>query len=119
MPIPPIMQLSQLISQQSTKRHTYLELLNLDSWRAAEISPEAKMLMEQFPLLRELSLEGVGLQTLNGFPGLAQLKTLNLRGNQISSGLTALKDLGNLMRLDLSCNPLRYLSDLRPLVTTI
>jgi len=111
------MQISDLIAQQAAQKRSFdLEELNLASWRASEITPEAKTSLERFSLLRELTLEGVGLSTLAGFPVLARLKRLNLKGNQISTGLNALKELGNLMKLDLSSNPLRYLADLRPLV---
>lgn len=114
------MQISDLIAQQAAQKPSYdLEELNLNSWRSSNIPPEVKTKLEQFPLLRELTLEGVGLQTLTGFPVLGRLKRLNLRGNQISTGLNALKELGNLMKLDLAANPIRYLADLRPLVITI
>ena len=111
------MQISDLIAEQAAQKPASdLESLHLSSWRSSEIPAEAKSQLEHFPLLRELSLEGVGLHTLAGFPILGRLKKLNLRGNQISTGLNALKELGNLMQLDLSSNPIRYLADLRPLV---
>mmetsp|Transcript_23482 Transcript_23482/g.58766 ORF Transcript_23482/g.58766 Transcript_23482/m.58766 type:complete len:478 (-) Transcript_23482:19-1452(-) len=68
--------------------------------------------------LRVLSLNGVGLRSLDGFPVLPQLTRLELSDNRLQDGLVALGSarLHALQVLDLSGNQLRRVADLTPLM---
>jgi len=67
--------------------------------------------------LEVLTLNGVGLTTLENFPSLPKLKKLELRDNKISGGLDFLVDarLQNLVYLNLSGNHIGKISELEPL----
>jgi len=95
--------------------------LILDNCRSTSIEG----LTDEFVNLRFLSLIGVGLTNLKGFPKLAKLRKLELSDNRISGGLHILKDtvprltvlnLGNNRIKDLeTLEPLKELPDLRSL----
>jgi Leucine-rich repeat (LRR) protein len=75
--------------------------------------------LDKFVNLEILTLNGCGLTTLEGFPVLQELKTLELADNQLADGcLEALQDaaLINMNRLSLAGNRFQTLEALEPLV---
>jgi len=74
--------------------------------------------LDKFVNLEILTLNGCGLTTLEGFPVLQELKTLELADNQLADGcLEALQDaaLINMNRLSLAGNRFQTLEALEPL----
>ncbi|GLC38076.1 hypothetical protein PLESTM_000682800 [Pleodorina starrii] len=67
--------------------------------------------------LKSLSLCGLGLTTLEGFPKLPKLERLNLADNRITGGLQHLVDAGltNLRTLELANNRIATVEELAPL----
>uniref|UniRef100_A0A0B6ZV11 U2A'/phosphoprotein 32 family A C-terminal domain-containing protein n=1 Tax=Arion vulgaris TaxID=1028688 RepID=A0A0B6ZV11_9EUPU len=85
--------------------------LNLDNCRANKIED----LTSEFTNLQTLSLINLGLQTLEGFPKLGNLRKLELSDNRISGGLTHLLGCPNLTHLSLSGNKIKDFDMLDPL----
>lgn len=77
--------------------------LNLDNCRASKIEG----LTSEFTNLQNLSLINLGLQTLEGFPKLGNLRKLELSDNRISGGLNHLLGCPNLTHLSLSGNKIK------------
>ncbi|BFZ26155.1 hypothetical protein BsWGS_29190 [Bradybaena similaris] len=77
--------------------------LNLDNCRASKIEG----LTSEFTNLQTLSLINLGLQTLEGFPKLGNLRKLELSDNRISGGLNHLLGCPNLTNLSLSGNKIK------------
>lgn len=92
--------------------------LFLDNQRIPSLS-QIKTDLSRYSSLSKLSLNNVGLSSLEGFPeALTQLRNLVLSDNKIGSGLENLtgKGLVNLVSLDLSNNRISKLEALAPLV---
>nr|VZI18790.1 unnamed protein product [Spirometra erinaceieuropaei] len=85
--------------------------LNLDGCSATEIEG----ITTEYTNLQRLSLVGVGLTTLKGFPALPQLIKLDLSENPIVDGVESLTECPKLEVLNLSGNKLKTVSDLSPL----
>jgi len=85
--------------------------LNLDNCRAKKIEG----LTSDFVNLQTLSLINLGLQSLEGFPKLGNLRKLELSDNSISSGLDGLACCPNITHLSLSGNKIKDLVILEPL----
>ena len=66
-----------------------------------------------------LSLNAVGLVSLEKFPALASLKKLELSDNKISGGLESLARSSKLKRLNLSNNRIKDVATVEPLVCRI
>ena len=69
-----------------------------------------------FTNLVSLSLNAVGLVSLENFPALASLRRLELSDNKISGGLQRLVLSSKLKRLNLSNNRIKDLPTIEPLV---
>ena len=109
------MDLEQAIAAQvqSTPPESVTELI-LDACKATKVTG-----IDKFINLEMLTLNGCGLTSLEGFPTLPNLKTLELADNQLGDGcLEALQDaaLLNLTRLSLAGNRFSTLDALEPLV---
>ena len=89
--------------------------LNLDMCRSQKIEG----LTDEFVNLQVLSINNVGLITLDGFPRLPSLKRLELSDNRLSDGLMNLVGCPNLSYLNLSGNKIKDLNQLEPLVCFI
>ncbi|XP_059171282.1 acidic leucine-rich nuclear phosphoprotein 32 family member B-like isoform X3 [Physella acuta] len=85
--------------------------LNLDNCRASKIEG----LTSEFVNLQTLSLINLGLQSLEGFPKLGNLRKLELSDNRISGGLNHLTGCPNLTHLSLSGNKIKDFDVLDPL----
>lgn len=85
--------------------------LNLDNCRVTEIEG----LTSDFTSLESLSMINVGLQSLNNFPKLGNLRKLDLSDNRISGGLQALTGCPKLTHLSLSGNKIKDIDALKPL----
>ena len=91
--------------------------LVLDACKATKITG-----LDAFVNLEVLTLNGCGQTTLEGFPTLSELKTLELADNQLADGcLEALQDaaLINLTRLSLAGNRFQTLDALEPLSSCV
>ena len=91
------------------------EELVLDQWRASEFSPSDRLLLEMYPTLTSLSLNGCGLTCLADFPQIPSLLVLQLNDNGIAGGLDALQPLVSLTTLGLCGNPIQSVAVLSPL----
>jgi acidic leucine-rich nuclear phosphoprotein 32 family protein A/C/D len=89
--------------------------LNLDMCRAQQIEG----LTDEFVNLQVLSMNNVGLITLDGFPRLPALRKLELSDNRLSGGLMNLVGCPNLTYLNLSGNKIKDLNQLEPLVCVL
>ena len=100
-------------SQIGSQRPEEVDELVLDTCKATKVTG-----LDKFTNLRYLTLNGCGLTTLEGFPCLQKLKTLELADNQLNDGLEALQDaaLVYLTRLSLAGNRFSSLESLEPLV---
>lgn len=93
-----------------------IEELILDSLGKFPKFTEAdKKFLEKFTGLSYLSLNMIGLSSLENFPKLPQLLYLELNDNAISGPLTPLAQLTGLERLDIENNKIANLSDVEPL----
>jgi len=92
---------------------TITELI-LDKCSAAKLQGNE---FDDFPSLTTLSLNSVGLASLDKFPPLQHLKRLDLNDNKIAGGLEALQDAGliHLAVLNLANNRIKSLDDIGPL----
>jgi len=99
-------------SQIGHRPHESVEELVLDACKASKVTG-----LDKFTNLKMLTLNGCGLTTLDGFPTLPKLKTLELADNQLCDGLEALQDAGllHLTRLNLAGNRISSLDSLEPL----
>ncbi|KAF0909622.1 hypothetical protein E2562_039345 [Oryza meyeriana var. granulata] len=77
----------------------------------------AAEILERYQSLEHLSIAGVGVASLAGFPRLRNLTRLTLSDNRIAGGLDHLvaAGLGSLRDLDLSNNRIQDVGDLAPL----
>jgi len=85
--------------------------LNLDNCRAVKIEG----LTSDFTNLQTLSLINLGLQSLENFPKLGNLRKLELSDNKISGGLNHLTGCANITHLSLSGNKIKDFDVLDPL----
>ena len=100
--------------QIGLRPHEAVEELMLDACKASRVTG-----LEKFVNLKVLSLNGCGLTSLDGFPTLSKLKSLELSDNQLCDGvLEALQDAGllHLTKLSLAGNRFSSLESLEPLV---
>jgi len=81
----------------------------------AEPKKKIEGLTSDFVNLQTLSLINLGLQSLEGFPKLGNLRKLELSDNSISSGLDGLACCPNITHLSLSGNKIKDLVILEPL----
>lgn len=95
------------------KQPSEVKDLNLDGCTATEIEG----ITAEYTNLQRLSLVGVGLTTLKGFPALPQLTKLDLSENPIVDGLESLTECPKLEVLNLSGNKLKAVADLSPLAS--
>ena len=92
------------------------EDLVLDDTKVEHFTPELKHEMEQLAELAYLSMNNCGLKSLNHFPALKNLITLELSENDFPAReLSHLKDLAGLRSLDLDCIKIDSLHQLEPL----
>jgi len=108
------MDLDTAVAQQTgqTPPEQITELV-LDACKATKVTG-----LDKFVNLEVLTLNGCGLTTLESFPALPSLKTLELADNQLADGcLEALQDaaLINMTRLSLAGNRFSTLDALEPL----
>lgn len=88
--------------------------LNLDNCRANKIEV-CDGLCSDFTNLQTLSLINLGLQSLENFPKLGNLRKLELSDNKIATGLTHLAGCPNITHLSLSGNKIKDFDVLSPL----
>ncbi|KAL5469383.1 hypothetical protein EMCRGX_G030634 [Ephydatia muelleri] len=88
-----------------------VEELNLDNVKSSKLAG----LTDKFASLKHLSLINVGLITLEGFPALPKLETLDLGDNKLTNGLEMLANCPSLRVLNLVGNRISTLEDLKPL----
>ncbi|PFH37321.1 putative lanp [Besnoitia besnoiti] len=90
--------------------------LILDGRQFKSVSEEAAKLLEKLTVLGKLTCNQTGLHSVEGFPVMPSVKTLELTDNHISAGLEALvKSFPNLKRLQLGGNYFRTYEVLEPL----
>lgn len=104
-----------LTAQVGSKPPEQVTELVLDTCKLASTALAG---LEKFSNLTRLTLNGCSLTSLEGFPQLDNLKSLELTDNQLSEGLEALQDAGllALTRLSLAGNRFASLDSLEPLV---
>lgn len=85
--------------------------LNLNGCKCTEISG----LTADYTNLTSLSLVNAGLTSLKGFPGLPNLRKLDLADNRLSGGLEALQNCPKITYLILSGNQIKDIETLEPL----
>lgn len=85
--------------------------LNLDNVKSSKLAG----LTDKFTSLKHLSLINVGLISLEGFPALPNLETLDLGDNKLTNGLEMLAHCPSLRKLNLVGNRISTLEDLKPL----
>jgi len=88
--------------------------LNLDNCRANKIEG-SEGLTSDFTNLQTLSLINLGLQSLENFPKLGNLRKLELSDNKIATGLSHLAGCPNITHLSLSGNKIKDFDVLSPL----
>jgi len=105
---------SEIARQKGTKKPFEVRELLLDKCSVAKLKGNE---FDGFVNLEVLSLNNVGLTTLENFPPLVRLKRLELNDNKISGGLDVLQELSliSLSTLSLSGNRIKSLSELEPL----
>jgi Leucine-rich repeat (LRR) protein len=87
--------------------------LILDGCKCSCLPKEVQDKIETFPNLEVLTLNGVGLTSLENFPRNSNLKMLELSDNQISAGLNNLDHLSNLVSLNISGNQIGSIDELK------
>jgi Leucine-rich repeat (LRR) protein len=87
--------------------------LILDRCKCSCLPKEAEDKIETFTNLEVLTLNGVGLTSLENFPRNTKLKKLELNDNQISAGLSSLDHLNNLVSLKISGNQIESIEELK------
>ena len=103
-----------IAAQVGTRPPEDITELILDACKATKVTG-----LDSFTNLEILTLNGCGLTSLEGFPPLIELKTLELADNQLCDGsLEALQDaaLINCSRISLAGNRFSSLEALEPLV---
>ncbi|KAH8741180.1 hypothetical protein FG386_000087 [Cryptosporidium ryanae] len=86
--------------------------LVLDGVRLRELTQEDSEFLSRFSNLQHLSLNATGLQKLDNFPPLENLKVLEIQDNHISGGLGVLLNYRNLRCLLLGGNKIRDFNEL-------
>ncbi|KEP66904.1 UNVERIFIED_CONTAM: lanp, putative [Hammondia hammondi] len=90
--------------------------LILDGRQFKSVSQEAADLLQKLQVLGKFTCNQTGLHSVDGFPVMPSVKTLELTDNHISGGLEALvKSFPNLKRLQLGGNYFRTFEVLEPL----
>ncbi|KYF47015.1 putative lanp, partial [Toxoplasma gondii ARI] len=90
--------------------------LILDGRQFKSVSHEASDLLQKLQVLGKFTCNQTGLHSVEGFPVMPSVKTLELTDNHISGGLEALvKSFPNLKRLQLGGNYFRTFEVLEPL----
>ncbi|XP_070489880.1 acidic leucine-rich nuclear phosphoprotein 32 family member A-like [Chironomus tepperi] len=102
---------ARIALELENKRPNQIKKLNLDGC----ISTSIEGLSNAFYNLVELSINNVGLTSIENFPELRSLKKLELVGNKISDGLMSLKACPELKILNLSSNNIENFNELKPL----
>lgn len=107
-----------LTAQVGSKPADQVTELVLDTCKLASTALAG---LEKFSNLTRLTLNGCSLTSLEGFPQLDNLKSLELTDNQLSEGLEALQDAGllALTRLSLAGNRFASLDSLEPLTGVV
>eukprot|EP00359_Climacostomum_virens_P004369 CAMPEP_0204916962 /NCGR_PEP_ID=MMETSP1397-20131031/14670_1 /ASSEMBLY_ACC=CAM_ASM_000891 /TAXON_ID=49980 /ORGANISM="Climacostomum Climacostomum virens, Strain Stock W-24" /LENGTH=204 /DNA_ID=CAMNT_0052089669 /DNA_START=19 /DNA_END=629 /DNA_ORIENTATION=- len=95
-----------------------VEELFLDKWKGNEISVGDCILLETFQSLLSLSMSCCGLKTLQVFPRLQRLETLELSDNKLSGRLEPLANLTTLLKLNLAGNRISSMSEVEVLAPT-
>jgi acidic leucine-rich nuclear phosphoprotein 32 family protein A/C/D len=105
---------AEIARQKGSRKPSEVKELILDKCSVAKLAGDE---FEGFANLENLSMNGVGLTSLENFPSLQYLKRLELNDNKISGGLEVLQDLSliSLTVLTLSNNCIKSLDDLEPL----
>lgn len=105
---------AEITRVKGPKKPAEVTELILDKCSASKLAGDE---LSDFTNLETLSLNNVGLSSLENFPSLPKLKRLELSDNKISGGLDALQDAGlfSLRVLNLSGNRIQSLDDLEPL----
>jgi len=106
-------ELAKALSKFDTKTTT--EILLDGKVRGLIFSDENNKLFMEYKLLRKLSLVGNNIKSIDNFPSIPTLKTLQLDDNNISSGFDSLQGLTGLKTLSLAGNPIKTTDDLQPL----
>ena len=106
-------ELAKALSKFDTKTTT--EILLDGKVRGLIFSVENNKLFMEYKLLRKLSLVGNNIKSIDNFPSIPTLKTLQLDDNNISSGFDSLQGLTGLKTLSLAGNPIKSTDDLQPL----
>ncbi|CBZ53749.1 putative inhibitor-1 of protein phosphatase type 2A [Neospora caninum Liverpool] len=90
--------------------------LILDGRQFKSVGEEAAALLQKLTVLGKLTCNQTGLHSIEGFPVMPSVKTLELTDNHISGGLEALvKSFPNIKRLQLGGNYFRNFEVLEPL----
>jgi hypothetical protein len=76
--------------------------LDLEGLKLSSFTPDEKAYLEKFSNLESLSLSSSGLASLQNFPILPNLISLNLNNTHLSSGFSNLKPLTELLQICLS-----------------
>lgn len=105
---------AEIARAKGNKKASEVTELVLDKCSVASLSGGE---FDGFTNLQFLSLNNVGLTSLDNFPSLQHLKRLELNDNKIAGGLDVLQEqaLINLAVLHLSGNRIKSLDDLQPL----
>lgn len=105
---------AEIARQKGSQKASEVKELVLDKCSVSKLAGNE---FDGFVNLETLSLNSVGLTTLENFPSLMRLKVLELNDNKISGGLDVLQDLSliSLTVLSLGNNRIRSLEDLEPL----
>lgn len=106
---------AEIAKQRGDKKAAHVTELILD--KCCSVPRLAGNEFDGFTNLESLSLNAVGLTTLEGFPSLVRLKRLELNDNKLRGGLEVLQDLSliSLSILSLCNNQIQSLDDLEPL----
>lgn len=102
---------SRIILELENKEVNKVRLLNLDNCVSSSIDG----LTSEFYGLVKLSMNYVGLTSLENFPELESLKILEIANNNISGGLKFLKSCPKLKKLNLSSNDIKDFNELKSL----
>ncbi|KAK6590290.1 U2 snrnp-specific A [Cryptosporidium xiaoi] len=99
-------------SNINSVEYSEVKELVLDGVKLRELSQEDSEFLGRFSNLQHLSLNATGLQKLDNFPQLENLRVLELQDNHISGGLDVLLNYKNLRCLLLGGNKIRDFTEL-------